>query len=103
MLTTLRAITFLLGIPIAMMGCKAERLSAQECRVIRDRELAYMSSLLKPSSIDLKRADDSSDKALAKCVSGEMYSREDFKCIDSADTELAMSRCMARVHEKAGR
>lgn len=103
MLTTLRTITFLLGIPIAMAGCKAESLSAQECQVIRARELAYMSSLLKSSSSDLKRADNSSDKAFAKCVSGELYSREDFKCIDSADTELAMSRCMAKVHEKSGR
>lgn len=88
---------------VTIPGCKAERLSTQECQTIREHEFAYMNALLKPSTVDPRWANDASDKALAKCISGELYSRKDYECIVSATTSLAMSRCMAEAHEKAGR
>lgn len=91
----------LLGVLTALSGCKAEDkvegLSAQECRVIRERELEFMNALLKPDSAN---STGTSDKAFEKCISGELYSRQDYKCIVAAESNLAMSRCMAQAHEK---
>jgi hypothetical protein len=90
---------FLLSILCALVSCSSEGLSAKQCQSIVDRELAFKNSLLKSSSPN-PIAGDSSNQAVASCVSGHSYTREDFKCITSADTELAMSRCMAQAHEK---
>ena len=93
----------MLIILVTIPGCKEGALSVEECKTIREHELKLMNSLLNPSSIDPKSANDASDKTIAKCMSGEMYSRKDYECIVSATTSTAMSHCMAQAHEKAGR
>lgn len=90
----------LLGALFALAGCKSKELSAEECRLIIDRELELKSSLLETDSPEMAEAKDSADRAVAKCLSEQSYSREDFECIASAKTELEMSRCMAQAHEK---
>jgi len=99
MLSRCSKIGYCLASLIAVSGCTSDRLSEQECRAIRDREVAHMASLA-PSSPLPPGADD---RAIAQCVAGELYSRKDFECIAAASTDLAMSRCMAQAHEKAGR
>ena len=90
----------LLGVLFALAGCKSKELSAEECRLIIDRELELKSSLLEADSPDMVEAKGSADRAVTKCLSGQPYSRKDLECIASAKTELEMSRCMAQAHEK---
>ncbi len=85
---------------ITISGCRtADELSVAECRTIRERELAYMNEWFKPDTDAVLSA---SDKTVEKCVSGELYSRGDYHCIVSAQSESAMSRCMAQAHAQQG-
>lgn len=88
---------------LILAGCKEKRLTLDECKAIRDHELKYMRALLSPGAVDPISSNGVSDKAVASCVSGEVYTRKDYQCIVSAKTNLVMSECMAQAHEKAGR
>jgi hypothetical protein len=95
-------LALLLLVPLACSGCQANTLSVAECRAIRNVELAYLQAQDPGSSLDPKWVADSSAKVVAKCAAGQAYTRRDYECIMSAQGKVAMSRCMARAHERAG-
>ncbi len=95
---SMAARAFLFGVLIMIVGCKADGLSDKECRLIKERELAFMRTLLK---FDQASKMDEPDRAFDKCIAGELYSREDYECIAAAESNSAMGQCMANAHEKA--
>ena len=92
----------LILILVATSSCKERGLSVEECNTIRKNELRFMDALLGKNSSDPRLANDAPDKAVAQCISGELYSRKDYECVISATTSAAMSLCMAQAHEKSG-
>lgn len=93
---SLRLQAGLLSILAAMAGCAGSHLSERECQMIRDKEFAFKVTLFEAA--DRMPVEERSAN-IAACTSGERYTRADFKCIMSAETELEMSRCMAHAHE----
>ncbi len=93
------AIVCFLAVLTMIAGCGADALSAEQRRTIRERELALMNGLL---TADAGAAVGASDKVVEQCIFGELYSRADHRCIIAAESDSAMSRCMARIHEGQG-
>jgi hypothetical protein len=95
--------TLLLPALLACSGCQGNALSVAECQAIRNAELAYLQAQDPTGSLDPKWVADSSAKVVAKCAAGQAYTRKDYECMMSAQSSMAMSRCMAQAHEQAGR
>ena len=96
----------LLLFALACVGaCRPDALAATECREIQDREVAYLKqSHLQPGQkLDPTWTRQKIERGVAACLAGEIYTREDYRCITRAKTELEFSRCMAAAHEKLPR
>lgn len=91
------------AIILLIQGCTSKALSIEECQMIIDAETSYLDSLLAPSSDVSSWKKDRNKKALAMCLSGDLYSRNDLKCFERAQSDLDLNNCMTQIHEKAGK
>lgn len=84
---------YLMTISALLTSCSAGHLTEKECLTIQEKEIAQISSW-SSSTRDHEWVSERKRHIVAACVAGERYTREDYMCFISANTNEEIGRCI---------
>ena len=89
---------------LLLAACSAKPLTASECQLISNQEIAFAVSHVPPEDAASFREhlEQRASAGNAACVAGKTYTRSEYKCMARAKNPAAIGKCIAAVGRRLG-